>query len=174
MSYRNLLPAVPRLPSGSEIQTNNDRATLNGFDAISNWMDAITRFIRKEHPRGDLPTGPLSVTAAAQADSIRISWRPEKSTATIKYFWVWRASAGTVGTPTTPGINAAVRQACLPATSWKPTTELTAEYSWFDLRWSAADRVAADKSRYSYWVSAVDSEDRESPLIPASAIITQP
>lgn len=127
--------------------------------SVSAWADAITSFLTQELPRGPVPQGPKKGTLAAKADCVLVTWVGEITGATVDFYSIWRAAAGTGGAPTTPALTSALRVDVKPS-GRADRTPKGSGYQWYDLNFSAADRAAGN--RYRYWVASIDNEYRES------------
>jgi hypothetical protein len=160
------IPQVPFQPKARVL------GLQEGLQQVTDWasdaLSSIVGFLRAEHPRGPTPRGPVAESATFQAVCPVIKWRNEASQATVDFFAIYRADAGTAGAPTTPLFTTSKRVAVVPSGRVPRQVPLDSCFTWADLDFSAAEAVA--NNRFSYWVTAIDNQYRESTPIPIGIV----
>ena len=160
---RNQIPRLQISPSTNEA-SGWRAAVVTLTDWVNGLLGGIIQFLVAEHPRGPTPRGPVAESVTGQASAVIVKWRNESSPATVDYFAIYRADAGTAGAPTTPGFDTAKRVHVLPTGRVPRQVPVESCFTWADCDYSAAD--AAANLRFRYWVTAIDNEYRESTPIP--------
>lgn len=143
------------------------------YDAIRNLVVSLNtqqNFLQEQFDYAGPPLGPRSVIVYQLGGTIQVNWGSDNGPSPIVVYRVYRADAGTRGTPTTPVWSASVNVAVQPAQDVGcliGTDYTTGAYTWIDRNFTITELDPANPARKTYWVSSVDNQGRES--IPVQA-----
>lgn len=137
-----------------------DEAQAKG---LFSYFKALTQYLVSADPVGTLPKGPEvgTITNLPYSGGILVQFPPENSGAVIDHYKVWRAAAGTNGTPTLPLFSTATWIGVVDAARQMPNP-VSSRYSFFDGGFFFSDRLAVDPANYRYWITSIDNHDNES------------
>ena len=172
VAARNIHPRTAQISAGPVTVDGTDGKIEALSDSVRTALDGFGRFIKDEHPRMGYPVGPPSATASTRMNALMVMWNPETdSGALVDFYQIWRASAGTVGSPTTPDFSTAQRVAVVPS-GRQGKLPVNSVFKWFDLDFSSTDHT--NQVRFRYWITSIDNEYRESSRGVDAGIVTVP
>lgn len=165
MPRRTLQPLPEPFSLPDKIEGSDD-VIHQALRSIERQINSIARYLGSTVTSKDVlvPNGPINVSVSAVGGTAIITFQADQSGPFIEAYRVYRADAGTRGTPTSPGPDSASCVGTLQAL--RP--EDGGSYSFQDRSFSVAQMDPSDPSRFNYWVTSMDDRDNESIFVQAT------
>ena len=156
------LPAPLSLPELDAIRSQEGQESVyRALRSLEEQQNAVIGYLRNTSGRGALrqSAGPFLAGARATACSVTLYWQTRGDGFAPQFYQVWRADAGTVGVPTSPTFDDALRTARIPAELNTPFITQS-RYIWADNDFLNAEVLAG--TLRAYWITAIDVDGNES------------